>query len=241
MTDATRGPQGWSPKQLARAAGAFYLVIIICGIWTEMFVRGAITVAGDPAATAANLLANEALFRMGFVAEAVMAVADVAVTVLLYLILRVVSKPLALAAAAFHLTQTAVLAANTMTAFGALLFLTANLGSATVPAAFDGAQVNALVYHAFNMHGHGYSLALIFFGVNCLLLGALIWRAAFLPKFLGVLMATSGLVYLTTSVVRFAAPELYNTLSPAFVVCLIVELALALWLLLRGVNEAKWS
>lgn len=238
MPNATTG---WSPKQLARAAGVFYLVIIVCGIWTEMFVRGPITVAGDPGATAANLLANEALFRIGFVAEAVMAVADVAVTVLLYLILRVVSKPLALAAAAFHLTQTAVLAANTMTAFGALLFLTANLGSATVPAAFDASQVNALTQHAFNVHGHGYSLALTFFGVNCLLLGLLIWRAAFLPKFLGLLMAASGLVYLTTSIVHFAAPEHYGTLSPAFLVCLIAELALALWLLIRGVNEAKWG
>jgi len=231
----------WSPKQLARLAGAFYLVIIAAGIWTEVFVRGPIMVSGDAAATTANLLANETLFRMGFVTETIMAIADVAVTVLLYLILRVVSKPLALAAAAFHLTQTAVLAANTMTAFGGLLFLLANVGSAAAPAAFDPLQLSALVYQAFTVHGHGYSLALIFFGVNCLLLGILIWRAAFLPKFLGALMFAGGLVYLVTAEIRFAAPELYGTVTPLFLVCLIAELSLALWLVVRGMDETKWG
>jgi hypothetical protein len=169
----------------------------------------------------------------------VMAVADVAVTVLLYLLLRGVSRPLAIAAAAFHLVSTSVLAANTLTAFGALLLLRANGADAT--GAFEAAQVDALVLHAFDLHGHGYSLALVFFGVNCLLLGTLVRRAAFLPKLLGVLMAAGGLVYLVTSFVRFVAPGLYAAVVPAFLVCLIAELSLALWLLVKGVDESRWE
>lgn len=237
MTDATQSPQGWSPKQLARATGAFYLVIIVCGIWTELFVRGSIVVPGMADHTARQLQDFEMLFRMGFVAETIMAIADVAVVVLLFLLLRVVSMPLALAAAAFHLTQTAVLVSNTMTTWGALVLLK----SEEMGRAFTGPQIEALAYQGFTVHAVGYSLALIFFGVNCVLLGILIWRSGFLPKFLGALMFASGLVYLITSEVRFAVPDYYGAVQPAFIVCLIAELALALWLLVRGVNEAKWG
>jgi len=233
MTDA----KAWSPKALARFTGFFYLIIIVCGLFAEMFVRGSIVVPGDASHTARQLQDFEMLFRAGFVAETVMAVADVAVAVLLFLLLRVVSMPLALAAAAFHLTQTAVLTANTMTTWGALLMYKGE----EMGRAFDGPQLDALAYQAFAVHGAGYSLALIFFGVNCMLLGVLIWRAAFLPKVLGVLMFASGMVYFFTSQVRFAAPEKYGSVTPLFIVCLIAELSLALWLLLRGVNEKKYG
>ena len=232
---------GWSPKQMARFAGAAYLLIIVLGVWAEGFVRGSIFVPGEPATTAANLIAQEGLYRMGIVAETVMALADVTVAVLLYLLLRVVSRPLALAAMAFHLIETAMLGSNLLNGYAALLVLTANTGTALSAAPFDAVQAQMLADFFLTLHRNGYSLALIFFGVNCLLLGVLIWRAAFLPKALGALMAASGLVYLTTSIVRFAAPEHYSTLSPAFVVCLIAELALALWLVVRGVDEAKWG
>lgn len=233
--------KGWSPKQMARFAGAAYLLIIVLGVWAEGFVRGSIFVPGEPAATAANLIAHEGLYRMGIVAETVMALADVTVAVLLYLILRVVSKPLALAALAFHLIETAMLGSNLLNGYAALAVLAANTGTALANAPFDAVQAQMLADFFLTLHRNGYSLALIPFGINCILLGVLIWRAGFLPKLLGVGMAAAGLVYLVTGEVRFAAPEIYGTLTPAFFVCLIAELALALWLLIRGVNEERWG
>jgi len=230
-----------NPMTLARLAGAAYLIIIAAGVWTEAVVRGGIRVRGDGAATAANLIASEGLFRLGFAAEMVMALADVTVAILLFLLLRVVSKPLALAAAAFHLMSTAVLSANMLTAFGALMFLSANMGGTFAPAAFEPEQAHALIAFFFNLHGHGYSLALVFFSVNCLLLGCLIHRAKFLPSFLGWLMGAAGLVYLVTSFTRFLAPEHYGTLFYGFFICLIAELALALWLVIRGVKPEAWG
>lgn len=224
------------PVRLARLTGTFYLIIIVCGIWTEVFVRGAITVPGDAGNTARQLQDFEMLFRMGFVAETIMAIADVAVTVLLLFLLWPVSRILAAAAAAFHTLQTAVLVSNTMNAMGALLLLK-NEEAARV---FDPTQLDALAYQAFSVHGAGYSLALIFFGVNCLLLGWLIIRSTFLPSILGLLMMAAGLVYLITSEIRFALPDLYGSVTIFFVICLVAELALALWLVMRGVNRERW-
>jgi len=77
---------------------------------------------------------------------------------------------------------------------------------------------------------------LVFFGVYCLLIGILILKSTFLPRFLGVLMAFGGLGWLT-----FASPSLAATLSPYNLAPGIIgELTLTLWLLVKGVDEPRW-
>ncbi len=78
---------------------------------------------------------------------------------------------------------------------------------------------------------------LVFFGFYCLLIGYLIFKSAFLPRILGVLMAFAGLGWLT-----FLSPQLANHLSPyVFAPGLLGEGALTLWLLVFGVNEQRWK
>lgn len=76
---------------------------------------------------------------------------------------------------------------------------------------------------------------LVFFGFYCLLIAYLIFRATFLPRVLGVLMALAGLGWLT-----FLSPPLANRLSPyIFVPGMVGEGALMLWLLLMGVSPER--
>lgn len=78
---------------------------------------------------------------------------------------------------------------------------------------------------------------LVFFGVYCLLIGYLIFKSTFLPRFLAVLMALGGLGWLT-----FASPGLASSLTPYnFVPGMIGEGVLTLWLLVFGVNEERWK
>src|SRR2546423_4106563 len=58
-----------SPKRLARIAGVLYLLVGIFGGFAQGFVYPKIYVAGDAAATAANLIANAGLVRLGVVAD----------------------------------------------------------------------------------------------------------------------------------------------------------------------------
>ena len=77
---------------------------------------------------------------------------------------------------------------------------------------------------------------LVLFGVYCLLIAYLIWLSTFLPRFLAVLMAIGGLGWLT-----FAVPSLSRALSPFNMLPGIIgETALTLWLLVRGVDVARW-
>ncbi len=58
-----------SPRLKARIAGLLYLIVIVGGIFAEIFVRGRLVVHGDAAATAHSILTHELLYRLGFAAE----------------------------------------------------------------------------------------------------------------------------------------------------------------------------
>jgi hypothetical protein len=83
----------------------------------------------------------------------------------------------------------------------------------------------------------GYGVALIPFGVHCVLMGYLIVRSTFLPRILGVLMVLAGLGYLI-----FLWPPLGDRLFFPYIVVpgVVAEGALTLWLLLMGVNNIRW-
>jgi Domain of unknown function (DUF4386) len=74
------------------------------------------------------------------------------------------------------------------------------------------------------------------FGVYCLLIGYLILKSTFLPRILGALMMFGGLGWLT-----FLSDRLAGSLSPFNMAPGIIgELALTLWLLVKGVNAERW-
>jgi len=78
---------------------------------------------------------------------------------------------------------------------------------------------------------------LVFFGCYCSLIGYLIFRSTFLPKFLGVLMVFAGLGWFT-----FVKPSFAQSLAPyVFLPGIIGEGMLTLWLVLFGVNEQRWK
>ena len=214
----------------ARLAGAFYLIIILCGVWSEGFARAALVDPADAARTAASILAGETLFRGALAADALMVLSDVAVAGLLYVLLAPVHRGVARMAMLFRLIEAAILGANLLNQLAALLVL---------KAALPGAADWALLF--LDLHRHGYDLALLFFGTNCLLTGWLICHSGFLPRLLAQGLGASGLVYLAGSTLRFLAPALVGPFAIAYAVPLVAESALCLWLLLRGVDVRKWG
>jgi hypothetical protein len=77
---------------------------------------------------------------------------------------------------------------------------------------------------------------LVFFGPFCVLLGVLILRSRFLPRWLGWPLIVAGLgwlAYLNPKVAQHAQIVI-------FPVGFLAEFVLMLWLLLRGVGEARW-
>ncbi|HEY9283160.1 MAG TPA: DUF4386 domain-containing protein [Pyrinomonadaceae bacterium] len=226
-----------SPRLRARMAGAFYLITIIAGVFAEVFVRGAVIVRDDAAATAANILAHETRYRLGLTADLVMLACYVVVTLLFYDLFRPAGGSLSMLAAFFSLVGIAVLAANSLNHLAPLSFL----GGAQHLSAFETGELQALALASLRMHARGYTISGVFFGIYMLLLGCLIFRSGFLPRMLGVLMAAGGLSFLINSFATFLLPALVSRLPDTGILGGVAELALSLWLIATGVNAAKWA
>lgn len=226
-----------SPQVYARIAGILYLIIIIAGALGQIFIRGKLIVAGDAIATAGNLMASQSLWRIGIAGDLLMHVLDIPVMLALYLLLKPVNKPLAVSAVLFNLIQTAVLVVNKLNLLVPLLLL----GNAEYLQALEPQQLQALAYVPLRLHDYGFGIGLIFFGCVCLVQGYLIFRSGFLPKTIGVLMALAGLSYLANSITLLLAPAYAEMVVPVLALALLGELALALWLIVKGVNVPKWN
>ncbi len=219
----TETDETFTPRQIARLAGLLYLIIILCGVGGEALVRGPLGGA-DASETTANLLASEGPFRLSILADVAMVLADVGVGVLLFVLLARVERTLSLMAMAFRLAQAAVLGLN-------LLHLQRAIDLAGNPHLPTDVR-DGLVQGSLDAHAVGYDLGLFFFAVNCLLVGVLVWRSGFAPRFVGAGLLAAGGVYLVGSALRVAAPELAGAFAPAYLVPLVSELAMCGWLLI---------
>lgn len=215
-----------SPRPQARITGVVYLLFFVTAFASLFLLRG-LVVHGDPAATAHNLLAHEPRFRLGFAVDLLSNACYVALTALLYELLAPVNRGLSRLAAFFSLMGCAIQTFGSVFELAPLVVLKG--GSPADPSL-------RLALMLFDLHAQAVSVALIFFAVYCLLLGYLVVRSTFLPRPLGVLLMAAGCGWLT-----FLWPPLALSLSP-FVQGLggLAELALMLWLLVRGVNVQRW-
>jgi hypothetical protein len=223
-----------SPQVYARIGGVLYLIIIVIGFCSEFLVRDKLVVSGD---TASNIVASESLWRISIAGDLILLVCAVALTLILYVLLRPVNKNLALLAVFFNIVELPIEAASKLCLFAAL-FLS---GNADYLKAFQPHQLHALVRISLKLHDYGFGIDLVFFGFACLVYGYLLFRSGYFPRTLGVLMAIAGLSYLTNSFTLILAPAYAGTIFFILVLALIGELSLCLWLIVKGVNVERWK
>ena len=196
----------------ARIAGFFYFLLIPFGAFSLLARRG-LVVKGDAAATAAGLLSHETAFRLGIAGDLLAIVSYVVVTALFYELFKPVNRSVAFELAPFVV-----------------------LGGEPYSSIFRADQLQALAYMSLRTYGPAYKIGLVFFGLYNLLIGCLILRSIFLPRFLGVFMVIAGLPWLL-----FLLP-VGKDLSPfAVAPASLGEGLLLVWLLVKGVNVQKWK
>jgi Domain of unknown function (DUF4386) len=222
----------------ARAGGALYLIIIILGLLGEAVIRGSLIVSHDAAATARRIVESEFLWRLGVAGQLVLLICAVALTLIWYVLLRPVNRNLALLVVFFALIS---LAAETVSA----LYLQATLAPLSAAAYLkdvDPQQLHALAYLSIVSHAYAFGVALIFFGVECLIVGYLVWKSGYFPKAIGAMMQIAGVCYLINSFSMVLSPSLANFLFPAILLpAFIGESAFCLWLLVKGVDVPAWE
>jgi hypothetical protein len=226
-----------SPKSYARIAGWLYLYVIVAGTYAEIFVRDKLVVPGDPAATASNIMGSELPYRISIAVEQSYLACAVAITVILYALLKPVSKNLSLLAAFFNLVSIGIEAISGVGLFAASFFY----GGTAYLKAFDPNQLNTLAYLSLKSYDYGFGISLLFFGCCLFFYGYLMYNSGYFPKTIGVLLIVASMSYLINSLVLFIAPALAGKIFPILVLAFIGELSLCLWLIVKGVDLPKWD
>jgi hypothetical protein len=233
-------PEAVVPQSYARTAGILYLIIAAFGAFSIAYVPSVIVAAGDPATTAANLIAHRTLFGMGALADVVVMLTEIVLAVMLFVIFRPVSPTLSLIAMVSRLAMVLVMAVNLLIHVTPVVVLS----GAGYLSAFSPDQLQAAAMILFEVHQLGIYVWDMFFGFHLLVLGVLIIRSGHFPKLLGgaVLVGSAG--YFLEGLVKVTFIE-NGTVGTAIIVLLVVasisELVFAFWLLIKGFTPAAWN
>ena len=213
----------------ARLAGMLYLVVVLAGLFSLAYVPSRIAVPGDDAATFANILAMEPLFRAGIAAGIVCYLAFLLLPLALYRLLEPAGPTAARLMTIFALVSVPM----------ALLNLARRLDA--LAALHDGQTVEAA--RMLTAYGSGLTMVQLFWGLWLFPLGWLLLRSAVIPRVFGGLLILGGLGYLIRIFGGILAPE---ALTSPFVRYISIpgsigEIGTCLWLLIAGARPVKTS
>lgn len=227
-----------SPTAYARFAGVLYLVIAVAAVFAHMVIPEQFIVAGDATATAVNIAANETTFRLGTVgSELIILLSEIVLSVVLYVLLKPVSKTLSLIAAVSRLAMTIIHGLNLLNYY----FVFQLLNGGSLATAFSPDQVNALVTLFLDAHSIGFTIGIAFLVPHVLILGYLIYQSGYFPKLLGILFMAAGIGYLFDAIGQLLVPGYTTTPGLIQMVIAAAEIAFPIWLLVKGVNMNRWQ
>ncbi len=219
-----------SPKRLAQVAGLLYLVVGVFGGFAIGYVNPKIYVPGDAATSAANVVANADLVRIGVVADLLQATVFVFLAMVLYLLLKDVNKVAARAMVILVAIATTVMCLNEVFQYAALLVA----GDASYVAALGAAGSNSVVMLLLDLYHYGLAIAQIFFGLWLVPLGYLAYRSGMFPRALGAVLVVGGISYLVDTLAAFLAPDLsrqiHGVLAIAPVIAEVWMVGYLLWM-----------
>jgi hypothetical protein len=230
-------PSAMTADRKARVAGFLYLICIVSGFCAETLVRNKLVAYDDAAFTARSIIASPSLYRLGFLADLISFTTGIVIAIIFYDLFKSVSRPAARISLAFAIVSNTVSVAASIFCFAPIHIL----GGAGYLRAFEPAQLQSLALLSLQLYQFAFVLNLGLFSIDCFATGYLILRSTFLPRFLGVLLIVGGFCYLVNSISYFLPPKSLPDLFPwIYLPSLLAEVSLALWLVVAGVNVAKW-
>lgn len=222
-------------NKTARIAGFLYLLVVITGFFSLMYVPGKLFVPGDASAMANNILAHQSLFRAYIVVGLFSELLFIATVLALYQLLKGVGPQFAILMVLLVLLDAPLGFVSAANDVAALTFLR----GADFLAVFDPAQRNALAILLLKLNGQGILISEIFWGLWLFPLGVLVYRSRFLPRLLGIWLIVNGVAYVMLSATGLLWPEHLKTASMMATPILLGEVVFTLWLLIVGIRMPR--
>jgi len=220
----------------ARTAGAIYLLVVLTGIFSLIYVPARLAVPGDPAGTLDAIRAHQGLYRLGIAGLVLNQLALFFLSLALYRLLAPVDRSLS---AVMVLACLAGLPLTLMSAAARVSLLDV-LGPTELFTELGQAQRDALAMMARAGGRNALGMAFLFWGLWLLPFGILVFRSGFLPKTLGILLVLGCADYMIRVFGGILAPDFESTTlsSLAAVVGSLGELGTCLWLLIMGAQRS---
>ena len=219
-------------KKAAHIAGAVYLALVVVAPFAMIYVPSKLIVCGNAAATADNILAHETMFRLAIFGDLIGHVIFICLGIALYRLLSSVNKIWALLMVSFVLVSAAVGFLNTLNNIAAVILFRGGEFLDVI----DKSQRDAFGMLFVRLHNQGEFISEIFWGVWLLPFGLLVYRSGFLPRILGIWLIIACFAWIALSITAQFFPTNYSAafgwLQPAF----FAEMAIMLYLLIRGAN-----
>ena len=214
-----------------RVAGFWYVLLGVFAPLRLMYIPSKLFVAGNATATVNNIAAHEWLFRFGIVADLVCGVILIFLVLAFYRLFKGVDRSLAVLVVILGGVMPALIDfLNTVNDGGALMAVR----GADFLSVFDKPQRDALAMLFLRLHHQAIVGAETLWGLWLLPLGMLVYRSRFLPRFLGVWLIINGLAYVVISFTGLLLPQHYNVVFNGAFPALLGEMALLLWLVIKG-------
>jgi Domain of unknown function (DUF4386) len=220
-----------STRNPGRVAGFLYLLLVVFGPLRLIYIPSTLFVSGNATATANNIAAHELLFRLGIVSDLVCAVILIFLVLAFYQLFKGVDQNLAVLVVILGGVMPATIYFVNVVSDAGALMVVRGAGFLSV---FDKPQRDALVMLLLRLHDHQNTAAEILWGVWLFPLAILVYRSRFLPRFLGVWLVINGVAYVIMSFTGLLLPQYQDKVFIISQPALFGEIALMLWLLIKG-------
>src|SRR5262245_59475510 len=231
----TVNPIDDSQRQAARFVGLAYLFGFI-GVFNEMYVRDSLIVPGNPGDTARNILVHEQLFRLGILTD-LLCFASIAVVLTgSYVVLRPVSRSLALLGASWRLLEASIALVMTLSGFYALRLL----GNPDYSQVFAPDQLQSLARLHLGARGDEYNVAEVFLGLGSTVFAYLWFKSRYVPRALAAWGIFASLMVAVCTLAIILFPNFQDVSFPwAYLPIAIFELTMGFWLSIRGLPPSE--
>lgn len=226
-----------SNKKTARIAGLLYLVVVLSGIFSLMYVPSTIIVEGNASLTFQNITSQESLFRLWIVSGLLCYTFFLFLPLVLYKLLKPVNENYAKLMVLLAVISVPIFFLNAQNLFNVLSLVS----SANSYLGFSVEQIQSQVMLYLTQYDNGLRIVHIFSGLWLFPFGYLVFKSGFLPKFLGILLMLGCFGYL----INFLGNSLISNYSEIGIASYIQlpaslgEIGICFWLLIMGVKENK--
>jgi len=215
-------------NQLTRLSGFFYLMVVLTGIFSLMYVPMQIIEMEDPGQTVANLLERKQLFRFGIASTLLCYLFFLFLGWSLFKLLKPVNRDVA------FLMISLVLCSLPVAVFSShyLVYILSILEE-TRYVVGTASEIEREVMNAIQAYSDGLFVADLFWSTWLFPFGYLVFRSGFLPRWLGILLMVGSAAYFVTFLLLVLYPESflirYLDVAPS-----VAEIGTCLWLLIVG-------